>query len=110
MGGALDQGHHLALGGGQGGAGQRSGDAHHTVQRRADLVGHIGQEFGLGEVGGLGGLAGLGQGQVGLLVFGDVLQHAHYPLGLAVGSSQGFGDGVDPDLPAVLAVDPVIDL
>ena len=36
------------------GPGQQLGHAEHAVHRRADLVAHIGEEFGLGAVGGFG--------------------------------------------------------
>ena len=44
---------HLALALGQPGRGQHVGDGHDPVQRRAYLMAHVGDEFGLGEAGGL---------------------------------------------------------
>uniref|UniRef100_A0A0N4ZCW1 Flagellar hook-associated protein 1 n=1 Tax=Parastrongyloides trichosuri TaxID=131310 RepID=A0A0N4ZCW1_PARTI len=59
--GRLDQVQHLMLGGAQFRSRQRLGHADDAVQRRADLVAHIGQEAALGAIGGFGGVASLGQ-------------------------------------------------
>ena len=49
--GGLDHAHHVALMGGQGRCRQDAGDADHRVERRADLVRHVGQKVVLGLAG-----------------------------------------------------------
>ena len=83
------------------GAAQGVDDADDAVQRRADLVAHIGQEVGLGPVGGLGRRLGVDQGPVGGDPVGDVARHAidavAEPLGPpfqgAVARRRGAGSG-----------------
>ncbi|MNS98397.1 hypothetical protein D3C72_1327630 [compost metagenome] len=70
-----DQPDHLGLIRRQRRARQGVDDADHAVQRGADLVAHIGQEVGLGAVGGLGGGLGLDQGLFGRDLGGDVAGH-----------------------------------
>ncbi len=60
-----DQLDHFGLLGRQRRARQGVDDADDPVQRRADLMAHIGQEVGLGAVGGLGRRLGLDQGALG---------------------------------------------
>ncbi len=110
LGRGFDQRDHLALRGRQRRAGQGAGHAHDAVERGADLVAHIGQEFGLGAVGrfGLGRrpLQRLGRlvqrrdvlgdpQQMALVAFvaeDDVLDARATPRGLVVADVQlGFG-------------------
>ncbi len=55
---AFDQRDHLALGRRQIGLGQGGHHPDHAIQRRADLVAHVGEEVALGAVGGFGHIAG----------------------------------------------------
>lgn len=84
--GACDQGDHLGLLGRQVGARQGVDDPDHAVQGRADLVAHIGQEFGLRGIGGLGGGGGLAQGAFGGDLFGHVARDAIDAVALTMGA------------------------
>ncbi len=74
--GLLQRGEIAALARVQVRAREQLGHAHDPVERRADLVAHIGQEARLGFVGGLGGLAALLQKTLVRLALGDVLEGA----------------------------------
>ena len=80
--GLLQDAQPLGLRLGQGVGGHHLGHAQHAIQRRANLVTHIGQEARLGGVGGLGGVLGGDQRQApGLHLgqgLGDAL-HQHRP-------------------------------
>src|SRR3546814_9785354 len=52
------------------------GEPDDRVQRRAQLMAHVGQEFGLGAVGQLGALLGADQGLFALAQGSDVLRRA----------------------------------
>ena len=77
--GLFDQPDHLALPLRQAGPLQGCGDADNPVQRRADLVTHIGQEFTLGQAGCLGRLPGRGHFAFDRLAFRDVPRHGEDP-------------------------------
>ena len=72
-------------------------------QRGAQLVRSDVQELGLGAVGGLGAVFGLMQGVGRLALGGDVLDHPHAHVGLALFVLQGRGEQVNPDALPVLA-------
>ena len=67
--------------------------AHHAVQRRPNLVAHVGQELGLGEAGSFGDLAGFVEFRERVLQRGDILRRTGDPAGLALRiPEQGQGD------------------
>ena len=69
----LHQIQHLTLFSRQIGLGQGLGQADHTIQRRADLMAHVGQKLALGDIGGLGRVTRFGQGLGVALQIGDVV-------------------------------------
>ena len=76
--------------------------ADHGVQRRAQLVAHIGQELGLGPVGEVGLLLGQPHRLIGRLALGHVLDLALIVKQAARAIAHGAGGLVDPDPPSVL--------
>ncbi|EEF27296.1 conserved hypothetical protein [Ricinus communis] len=86
--GPVDQAHVTpGLGGQVVAVGQQAGKAQHAVQRRADLVAHCGQEFGLGLAGRL--RAGLGLAGQALSAHQQLLE------ALLVGQCQGGGQACE---------------
>ena len=98
---------HVALVGAERGARQHAGDADHAVQRRADLVAHVGDEHALGGVGALGDVAGGLQLELQRLARGDVDGGADRPPGPAVRRARDQpGARQHPFVAAVLAAHP----
>src|SRR5579883_411374 len=83
----------------------RFGEADDGVERRAQLVAHRREEFGLGPIGGLGRL--LGRAQLGLapLPLGDVVDGALVIEELARARAQLAASHADPDGRAVAPID-----
>src|SRR5262249_23228960 len=80
------------------------GEAEDRVERRAQLVAHIGQEFGLGAAGRLGGLAGA-VGGLGADLRGDVGDRALVVEERAGPVAHGAGALADPDALARLVAE-----
>ena len=76
-------------------------EADDGVQRRAQFVAHIGEEFGLAAAGELGLFLGGDQRQLGFLAVGDVERRRYHDQGLVVGIAQQ-GEAVEQH--AALAV------
>ena len=81
-----------------GDAQRQVGQAEHAVQRRADLVAHVGQEARLGGVRAVGLVAP----QLGLPLVGDVAGRAGDDLGAAVGAGPDAAAAAHPAPAAVL--------
>ena len=74
--------------------------AEHAIHRRANFMAHVGQELGLGDIGGLGGIAGLLEFQFVALAGGDVHDRADQP-DRATRLVLEHAPGIDPDDVAV---------
>ena len=70
---------------------QQLGVAHDGIHGRADLMGHVGQKFRFGAVGGGGGFHGLAQLPLGLLPFGIVENRGPGAQKVAGGIAHGRG-------------------
>ena len=78
--------------------------ADHAVERRAQLVAHVGQELALGAIGRLGRFF-FAQQSLGLFALGNVLDGSFVVLDLAVGAAHGAAAFRNPDHAAVAAKD-----
>jgi len=105
----LDQPDHLTLFVGELGSGHCARNAHDAVQRRADLVAHVGEELALGAIGGLGVVPGALELGLGGAPCRNVLHRANQPQGPAIIVLEVLRRGEGPDLLAVAALDAVLD-
>ena len=68
---------------------QQIAHAEDAIHRRADFVGHAGQETALGLVGLVGGLFGLAEFRLQLFIGRDVARNAHQPVKTPIRGTQG---------------------